>query len=614
MNHHTHRTRYAIGALLITLTLYFIFSVSGWIYTYTDNITVAVVTAGYYGDNNMCQYLHPLFCLMIKALNPILPTADVFTVLMHVFLLLGIYCASYAVIETAFRKPIRTWSVEDCISRALLLLSIVYYTLGLKLFGINYTVQTGAVIASGVVALFYAFYMNKGKVWIVAGTALIFGGFLGRVEACLLFLPFIALELLTEFVRNKERLNWIRKTTRYMLPSLIVIAVLLGSKAIFLNIEPYRSDAEYNKYRTITGDYPVETYGVTYKNWEGIDRDTYNAVIHWDLVDTDRINTETLRKITEVGSRNDYQATKEGFRRTLHAMKLKATTVDVHVMTLTALAILMTLWCMIAVKSVWLKLEALCSFGGGFLILFYFTFRGRAPIRVWQCVLIAALTIQILVMIKDGMERLQSDLIIEQRLKDPEGIALSEEKRKQKRSTAYRTATVIFQLCLCIVLYFGVGQVMAHSSFHKLTSPLTAKIGAKDSVYEKTYMDDSLYIWPWWHAAVPDFFSKQDKLPTRRVIEHNIGMGDWVYDQVYFRNFLERINAENPALALLERPNTYLVEGMEEDFLKYMQHHYGEDIELDEAGEVNKKKVYKLVRRTHTSETPDEQPEKDDGE
>ena len=596
MNHHTLRNRYAIGALLITLALYFIFSISGWIYGFTDNITVAVVTAGYYGNNNMCQYIHPLFCLIIKALNPVLPTADVFAVLMHAFLLLGIYCVSYAAIETAFRKTIRKWSVEDCITRALLFLAIAYYTLGLKLFGINYTVQTGAIIATGVVALFYAFHMNKGNSWIIAGSALIFAGFLGRIEACLLFLPFIALELFTEFVRNKGRLNWIRKTAQYILPSVIIIAVLLGSKAIFLSVEPYRSDAEYNKYRTITGDYPVETYGVTYKNWDGIDKDTYHAVIHWNLLDTDNINTETLQKIAEVGSRNDYQATKEGIKRTLREMKRQSTKVDVHVMTLTALAIIMTLWCVIAVKSVWLKLEALCSFGGGFIILFYFTFRGRAPLRVWQCVLIAALTIQILVMIKDGIERLQPALSIEHRLKDAEGTVPSKEKDKQKKSMVYRTATVIFQLFLCAVLYFGIGQVMAHSSIHKPTSPLTAKIGADDSVYEETFIDNSLYIWPWWHAAVPDVFSKQDKLPTRRVIEHNIGMGDWVYEQVYFRDFLKRIDAENPAKALLERPDTYLVEGMEEDFLKYMQHHYGEDIKLEYVNKIDGHKVFRLIR------------------
>lgn len=335
MNQSTIKKRIAskticiFGAVLLTFTLYFIFSISGVLYAFTDNITVAVVTAGYYGDNNMCQYLHPLFCLIIKALNPVLPTADVFAVLMHGFLLLGIYLISFAAFETAFKQPIRQWGVEEYISRALLLLAIAYFTLGLKLFGINYTVQTGAIIATGFMVLFYVFHTNKGKSWIIAGTFLVFTGFLGRIEACLLFMPFIALELLTEFLRNKERMSWIRKTTRYILPSMIVIAVLLGSKAIFLSTEPYRSDTEYNKYRTITGDYPMETYGVTYKDWDGIDRDTYNAVIHWNLADTDNINTETLKKIAEVGSRNDYQATEwyqclpSGLERKQHDAKAR---------------------------------------------------------------------------------------------------------------------------------------------------------------------------------------------------------------------------------------------------------------------------------------------------
>ncbi len=604
MNRNNNKKKYLLGALFITLLLYFIFSISGSLYIFTDNITVAVITGGMYGDNNMCQYLHPLFCLIIKALNPILPTSDVFTVLIHAFLLFGIYCVSYTVIETAFQKQISHWNVEDYISRTLLLLVISYLVLGLKLFGSNYTVQTAAIISTGVVVIFFAFHMKKGKAWKIAASFLIFAGFLGRVEACLLFLPFIALELLTEFMRNNERMKWFRKTTGYILPSIIVIAILLGSKAIFLRTEPYRSDAEYNYYRTITGDYPMETYGVSYKDWEGIDRDTYLAVTHWILADTDKINTETLRNIAEVGSRNDYQTTEEGLKRTLQEMKRKASKVDVHVMTLTALAIIMTLWCVIAVKSVWLKLEALCSFGGGFIILLYFTFRGRAPLRVWQCVLIDALTILILIMIKDGMERLQPTLFSELQQKETDGLVPSDMKRKQKGTMAYRTATVVFQLLLCVVLYFGIGQVMAHSSIHAPISPLTAKIRADDSGYEKTFEDDSLYIWSGWYDHIPDYFSKQNKLPTQRVIDHNIAMGDWVYEQVYFRDFLQRIGAPNPALALLDRPNTYLMEGYEEMMLNYLQHHYGEDIELVYSHEVNGKKAYRFVRYPADNQIP----------
>lgn len=599
MSRYVYRNRYVIGSLAITFAVYLIFSITGSMYTYTDNLTVAVVTAGFYGDNNMCQYLHPLFCLIIKALNPILPTADVFAVLMHAFLLLGIYCVSYAAIEIAFRKSVRKWSVQDYIIRALLLLTIVYYSLGLKLFGINYTVQTGAIIATGIVALFYAFHTNKGKAWIITGTTLVFGGFLGRVEACLLVLPFIVLEIFVELVRNKERLCWARKTARYILPSIIVIAALLGSKATLMNVEPYRSDAEYNKYRTITGDYPMETYGVTYKDWDGIDKDIYDAVIHWNLSDTDKINVDTLRKIAEIGSRNDYKATTEGFKRTFHEMIRQATRVDVHVMTLTALAIILTVWCLIAAKSIWLKLEALCSFGGGFVVLFYFTFRGRAPLRVWQCVLIDALTILILVMVKDGMDRLQTTPLFKYESRTADGMESTVKKsREQNGSMLCRTASTIFQLFLCTVLYFGIGQVIAHSTIHMPVSPLTAKIWADDSGYEKTLQDDSLYIWSGWYECIPEYFSKQNKLPTQRVIEHNIAAGDWVYEQVYFRDFLQRIDASNPALALFERPNTYLMEGQEELMLRYLKHQYGEDIELVYSHKVNGRKAYRFVRHT----------------
>ena len=137
---------------------------------------------------------------------------------------------------------------------------------------------------------------------------------------------------------------------------------------------------------------------------------------------------------------------------------------------------------------------------------------------------------------------------------------------------------------------------MAHSHIHKPTFPLTSRCGADDSGYEETFEDDALYLWPLWYSAIPDYFSKQDKLPTKRVIEHNIALGDWLYGQVYFREFLQSIDAENPAVALLERPDTYLMEGQEELFLQYMRDHYGEDIQMKYVKKVNGKKAYKLMR------------------
>ena len=572
MNPNFTRRHCATGALVMTLVLYFLSSITGGLYIFTDNITVGVVASGMYGDNNMCQYLHPLLCLIIKCLNPIMPTADVFATLTHAALLLGLFLMSYAVMEKAFQNPAMKWSIDEAVSNALLVLAIVYYVVGTKLFGANYTVQTSAIIAEGVIVLTYAAHCQKGKRWIAAGTILIFAGFLGRIEACLLFLPFLALELFTDFIKARNKRRWINKNWAYFLPATAVMFALVCSKMLFLRVEPYRSDAAYNQYRTITVDYPMETYGVSYKDFSEVDHSTYLMVTHWLLADTDRINEESLKKMVEAGSRYEYKYTKNGLKGALKEMKWQATRQDVHLMALLALTILLTLWAVLANRSIWLKLEALLCFLGGFIILYSFVIRGRALIRVWQCTLISALTILTIITIKGRMEEIAD----------------------KKGHHSYSTA---FFLIISAVLYFGIGQVIAHAELHRPTVPLVSRCGADDSAYEETFQDDALYLWPSWYSAIPDYFSKQDKLPTQRVIEHNIAMGDWVYGQVYFREFLQKIGAENPALALLERPNTYLMEGQEELFMQYMREHYGEDIQMEYVKEVNGEKAYRLFRR-----------------
>jgi len=252
-------------------------------------------------------------------------------------------------------------------------------------------------------------------------------------------------------------------------------------------------------------------------------------------------------------------------------------------LTLTAL---LTLWNILTAKSAWLKLETLFCVLGAFIILFYFTFRGRAPIRVWQCTLISTLTVLVFIVIKDAMERRNS------RAGDAADAVPSQPAKRE----APRSGAVVFQLVLCVALYFGIGQVMAHSSLHAPTFPITSRIGADDSGYEETFEEGALYIWPYWYSAIPDYFSRQDKLPTQRVIEHNIAFGDWLYGQVYFREFLEEIGAPNPALALLERPNTYFIEGQEDIFLEFMRDHYGKDIQMEYVREVDGKEAYRLIR------------------
>ena len=87
--------------------------------------------------------------------------------------------------------------------------------------------------------------------------------------------------------------------------------------------------------------------------------------------------------------------------------------------------------------------------------------------------MMAALSVLILVMITDAEDT---------------------EKGVREGTRKISITNTVFQLALCVILYFGVGQVMAVSHFHTFQTPLTAKIGADDSGYEATFEGDTLYI------------------------------------------------------------------------------------------------------------------------
>ncbi len=558
-----------IVAIILPLTCYIFFSFTGKIYGYSDNLMVAVVSAGMYGENNFCQYLHPALCLIIKCLNPIFPTVDIFTTIVHMSILCGAMVLTYIGLKTVADKSSKSWNAYDFIKAGLLLLAVAYCFLGLNLFGENYTVQTAAIIFCGIMALFYG--KEKKKWLVIAATILMTIGFMIRLEASLLFVPYISLDVITEHLRATDKRDYFKTMVRTILPGLLIVAVLLISKFAFNSVEPYASDARYNKYRTITEDYWMKGWDGYDPKFEGIDKSTYYAAIDWVLIDTDRLDTDMLEKIAEAGNITSYEKSAEGIGYALQAMYRRIRYSNLHLLLLTIVTLLLMTRNLFFIKSLWLKLETLFSVLGGFLILFYFTFMGRAPLRVWLCVLLATLSILI--------------------------MAMAREENDNKRPEA------AFQLILCFILYFGTGQAIAYIQYHPFQTAFTAKIGSDDSGYDKTLESDSLYIWPHWYDQIPDHFAKQNKLPTQRVMDHNIAMGDWTYGQTYYTDFLERIGVPNPALALLERSDTYFVEGLNDEFLKYMQDHYGEDIQMEYVHDVNGKKAYRLVRGSITGNT-----------
>ena len=557
------------GALLLTAFCYFWWSVSGNLYTYLDNMTVSMVSAGMFGNGNYCQYIHPFLCVLVRGLSRVLPSADGFTLFVHVFLLIAVFMAALAGIRLVFLKPVKTWKTEDFIALMLVLLAVLFFCGGMNLWDVNYTVQTGAILFSGLLTLSYAMEKKEGKAWIAAGTVLVFAGYLLRLEADLLFIPFAGLEILSSLLKGREKKERLRECLRYFGPAVLLALLLLASKYAFNSMEPYASDNLYTKYRTAVEDYPMEFYGESGAEAMGIDEETYNLVSgSWILLDTERIDTEMLRRIAECGAKNAFSFTSEGLSGALREMARRVRYTDIYLFVLSIITALLAVRNLAAARSGWLKAEAALAFAGGFIILLYFTFRGRALFRLWQTVLLAVNAVLIC-----------------------NAVHIAGEKGGRDRTT--RT---VFMLLLCVLLYYSAGQMLAHTKLHSPISPLTSMADADDSAYADTFAGDGLYIWSGWYLTIPNHFAKQNKLPTRRVMEHNIPIGDWTYGQVYFREFLAERNAENPAKALVERPDTYLMDGFPAEVMPYMTRFYGEDLTLEKAGEVNGVTAYRLVK------------------
>ena len=579
------RNAQIFAALIITVLCYLYWSFTGTLYNYLDNMTVGMVSAGMFGGLSFCQYIHPLLNLLIYGLSAIMPFADVFATLVHIGLCFSVFMVSLIGIRMVSRNPIRKWDAQNWICFMLLILAVLFYSIGLNLWGVNYTVQTASILFAGLVTLSYAMETGQSRKWIAAGSALIAFGYMLRLEATLLFMPFLALEILTGILISSDKKRSVRKSLETYLPAVIAIAVLLISKGAFNSVEPYASDNQYTKYRTIIEDYQMAPYDAALGEAAGVDVETYQlASRSWVLIDTERLDTQTLKSMAEIGSRNAFQYNMSGLRMALKEMAFKIRTTDVYLMVFVALIIVLTVGNILCAKSWWLKLEALFTFLGGFVILLYFTFRGRALMRVWQTVLLCAAAVLVCNV-----------------------LHIVREKRQNEKNSG-RISGVLYLLLVTIVLYYSAGQMIAHAEFHGFISPIVSRHNVDDSAYEQTWEDDGLYIWSNWYQTVPVYFANQNKLPTQRVIDHNIPVGDWTYGQVYFRKFLEERNASNPAIALIERPHTYLMSGYVRNLMDYMRAFYGEDLELVEVGEINGITAYQMIHGMEEGETNETNP------
>ena len=655
-------------SLFFALSCYAGFMLFNPLYISTDNIGVAVVTEGYYGENNFCQYIHPLLCLIIKWLTPLFPTADVFTLLVHIAVFCSIALLFDLFAVSAFtgsgQKNLTTFTdsslyhprasssgffrgsgVREISITLTTGMSILLFSSGITVWNANYTIQTAAIVLAGLLILFTSMRQKRSLAWLFAGTLIISFGFMLRIESALLFLPFIALEVLSGYFsaeknsglssvlpingnedtapvsrlsfwtrfsradRRTDRADWTDRTDRgagradstgwidrgagravstnrgagqpgaagyiLFLPAAVIIFLLLATRFAFNLQEPYKTAGRYNAARTAAVDFPMKSWNAEIEAASSghFSKTDYEAVTNWCFFDTEFMDVDMLESVVNTGRRNDYSLTRKGMSELLGEMKWTLLHSSLYMVILIGLSTVLAFRNLICCP--WpRKAETVLSILGVFIILAYFTFRGRAPMRVWESVIFAM------------------DFVL--------FMAATDRTEHNKKNVN----TVCFFL-MFILLWFSTGQLLAYAEFHKPQPVWVSRIPEEGGPFAITVSEeageDSLFIWPNWHTYLPKYAEETGKLPSRELIRHNIALGDWVYGQPYFTEFLGNINAQNPARALLERPNTYLMGDYASGLvLDYFREHYGAEIDMQAAtdiGKINNVMTYRFIRK-----------------
>jgi hypothetical protein len=201
------------------------------------------------------------------------------------------------------------------------------------------------------------------------------------------------------------------------------------------------------------------------------------------------------------------------------------------------------------------------ALAGSFVILFYFTYVGRALVRVWQSVLLALFAL-ILSRHKEGKEKWKKYLSL---------------------------ATLPFLLGFSILLQVSIE--------HDTSNVINAGKGADDTCFDEVYEKDQVWLVGGWITYSKDtsivfeyvygwnelrrFFVRQGKLPTSRFLYHFIPVSSFWYGQEYYRSLLEEIDLKNPVRGLVEDSRVRLWERSEDPFFReyfyvYLYRCYGD--------------------------------------
>lgn len=537
------RARVLISAAF-TLLLY-LTMLSQRLFEAIDNYGAAMEIAGCFGADRVFVHISPSYCKLLGWISDLLPHASAFMLAERAIALAAMFALSQLILENAKSR-----------FAAVAMHAGLAGTYGLlHIYSANYTVWTALFICVGWLML--ASVQRSEEKMLgrrIAGYAFIAAGCVLRVQAWIMILPFMLLDMaLRAWDGKRDGLGArAKKLVCLLLPAFVLMAAA-GAEIYFTYIRgAYSEEYAYNSSRISVVDYPMKDYSEIENPF--FSENDYECLTHWVLLDTDIVTREYLDDVhaiagekTALSPRTIYSAITDMLSETNDHIPLFLFTALLAVYLLTR-------------KGAPQKLRAAFSVIGAGMILLYLLRQGRLPSRVVYCLCIGMLGNVFAAMLFDS----------------PEG----------------NKAMGVLSAIMAFAVLLSAGWVAARDA-GELQSAFNARSTAADD--EK---DGYVYIWDMTRAEeAPQISPCNDQpsyLPSKDVSDHHLTMGDVSYGQKTFYDQLNRMGIRNPMRALIERENTFVAGGEENAtrVLIWLREHYDESVRMEAVGEYGNATVW----------------------
>lgn len=537
------RARLAISAAF-TLILYLVM-LSQRLFEAIDNYGAAMEIAGCFGADRVFVHISPSYCKLLGWISDFLPRASVFMLAERAIALLGMFALSYLILE-------RAKSTFSAIAMHAGLAGV--YGL-LHIYNANYTVWTSLFIAIGWLMLASVQRSENRMIGRrIAGYAFICAGCALRIQAVIMILPFMLLDMgLRAWDGRRDGLGKrVKRAACLILPALLIMAAA-GAEIYFAYIRgAYSEEYAYNSARISVVDYPMKDYSEL-ENPPFSEND-YECLTHWVLMDTDVVTREYFENVHAIGA-EEAPLTLGSIRAQLKGMLSET---NDHIPLFLFVALLAVV--LFAQKGWIQKLRAALSVLGGGLILMYLCREGRLPARVVYCLSIGVMGNVFAAMLFDSLEG----------------------------SRFMRAIAAIGAFAVLL----SAGWVAVRDA-GEMQSAFNVRSTAEDDA-----ADDSVYIWDMTHVEYSPLVSpcgdQPAYLPGEDITNHHVTMGDVSYGQKTFFEQLARMNVSNPMRALLEREHTYVAGGEEnaQRVLTWLREHYDSAAQMEAVGKYGEATVW----------------------